>query len=246
MRVSQQPAYVLHHYSYGETSLLLEVFTRDHGRLGLLAKGARRMRLRQRPLLEPFQLLLIGWVGRGELPVLSAVEADGDAALLSGTTLYCGFYINELLLRLLHRHDPHERLFGAYRSSLLALRREESVEATLRVFEKRLLQEVGYGLVLENDMTDNAPIDPEAVYEYVINRGPVRLADRSRSSKAQAVTIRGMSLLALAREVLTDPVTLQETKALTRAALGHHLAGKPLNTRKLFRDLKHAPVSGSD
>jgi DNA repair protein RecO (recombination protein O) len=247
MRVTQQPAYVLHHYSYGETSLLLEVFTRSHGRLGLLAKGARRLHLRQRPLLEPFQRLLIGWSGKGELPVLSATELAGDPVFLEGSTLYCAFYMNELLLRLLHRHDSHELLFDAYSSALYALQNDASAEVTLRVFEKRLLQEIGYGLVLENDMTDNAPIEPAGIYRYVMNRGPVRVRSGDGADKVdQAVAIHGSSLLALAKEALVDSTALQETKTLLRAALSQHLAGKPLNTRKLFRNLKQAPFNESD
>jgi DNA repair protein RecO (recombination protein O) len=247
MRVSQQPAYILHHYSYGETSLLLEVFTRSYGRLGLLAKGARRLHLRQRPLLEPFQPLLIGWSGKGELPVLSAVELAGDPVFLQGSTLYCAFYVNELLLRLLHRHDAHELLFDAYGSAVSALHGQSSVEVTLRVFEKRLLQEIGYGLVLENEMTDNLPIDSAQVYRYVINRGPVRMTGSDSADELDhAVTIHGSSLLALAEETLGDATVLQETKALMRAALGHHLAGRPLNTRKLFRNIKHTPFDEWD
>lgn len=245
MRVNQQLAYVLHHYSYGETSLLLEVFTRSYGRLGLLAKGVRRVHLRRRPLLEPFQPLLVSWSGKGELPVVSEAELAGDPVFLQGLTLYCAFYMNELLMRFLHRHDSHELLFDAYGSALTMLQNESSAEATLRVFEKRLLQEIGYGLVLENDMTDNAPIDPAGMYRYVINRGPVRMTS-SDNTDDHAVTIQGSTLLALAREALGDAKVLQETKALMRAALGHHLAGRPLNTRQLFRNIKHTPFDERD
>ncbi len=132
MRISEQPAYVLHHYSYGETSLLLEVFTRDFGRLGILAKGARRARPRARVPLEPFQRLLIGWSGKGELPALTSVDLDDDPIFLSGEALYCGFYMNELLFRMLHRHDPHENLFVVYQSSLRALQADDIAEAIAR------------------------------------------------------------------------------------------------------------------
>ena len=247
MRITQQPAYVLHHYSYGETSLLLEVFTRSYGRLGVLAKGARRVHLRQRPVLEPFQPLLIGWTGKGELPLLSGAELAADPVFLQGSTLYCAFYMNELLIRLLHRHDAHELLFDAYGSALRALRDQASAEVTLRLFEKRLLQEIGYGLVLENEMTDNAPIDPAGMYRYVVNRGPVRVTGGDNVDKLDhAVPIQGATLLALARETLGDIKVLQETKALMRAALGQHLAGRPLNTRKLFRNIKHTPFDERD
>lgn len=246
MRVSQQPAYVLHHYSYGETSLLLEVFTRAYGRLGLLAKGVRRARVRQRTPLECFQPLFIGWSGRGELPVLSGVEPADDTIFLSGVGLYCGFYMNELLLRLLHRHDPHESLFDTYQSSLKALQLDKGPERTLRIFEKRLLQEVGYGLVLNNEIDDNAPIQSDAIYEYIVNRGPVRVAETGVQGPKRGVRIQGSSLLALARESLNDVTALRETKILMRVVLDEYLGGKPLNSRKLFRDLQQAPVVGTD
>lgn len=241
MRVAQQPAYVLHHYSYRETSLVLEVLTRGYGRIGLLAKGARRSRPRQRVVLEPFQPLLVGWVGRGDLPILAAAELDGEPTFLSGTTLYCAFYMNELLLRLLHRHDPHERLFDAYRAALRVLRDAGPVESTLRVFEKRLLQEIGYGLVLERSMPNDLPLDPGCVYEYQIERGPTAAGTYVAEAPAGSILIKGSSLLALANETLDgDPVALQETKALLRVALERRLPNKPLHSRKLFRELRSA------
>src|SRR3970282_94597 len=135
MRIHQQPAYVLHHRDYSETSLLLEVFRAHNGRIGLIAKGARRASSRMRVILKPFQRLLIGWSGKGELAVLTGAEQDAGAPALAGAALYCGFYLNELLLRLLHRHDPHEALFAAYRIALDALGRGGAHEAAMRVFE---------------------------------------------------------------------------------------------------------------
>ncbi len=247
MRVSQQPAYVLHHYNYRETSLVLEVLTREHGRFGLLAKGARRPRPRQRAVLEPFQPLLVDWAGRGELPILTAAELDGEPTFLSGTALYCAFYMNELLLRLLHRHDPHERLFDAYRVALRALRDAGPVESTLRVFEKRLLQEIGYGLVLERSTPDDLPLDPGRVYEYLIDRGPTPARPDAAAAPAGSILLRGSSLLALANEALNeDPVALQETKVLLRAALDRRLPGKALHSRKLFRELRAAVAADKE
>src|SRR3990172_6079289 len=111
MRIHQQPAFILHHRDYSETSLLLEVLTVRHGRLGLIAKGARRANSRMRGILKPFQRLLIVWSGKGELAVLTSAEVENTAITPEGQALYCGFYMNEILLRLLHRHDPHEGLF---------------------------------------------------------------------------------------------------------------------------------------
>lgn len=230
MRISQEPAYVLHHYDYGETSLLLEVFTRQQGRLGLIAKGARRPRSPLRAALLPFQPLAVSFSGRGELPTLTAVEASGSAALIGGATLFCGLYLNELLLRLLHRHDPHERLFLNYAQALARLGAGLNPEATLRVFEKRLLEDIGFGPVLDHDVQDGRPLQPEVRYRYLPERGPV-----AEGLDDEGIAIQGASLLALARESLEGEDILAETKRLMRALLARHLGVRPLATRDLFQ-----------
>ena len=230
MRIAQEPAFVLHHHHYGETSLLLEVFTRVHGRLGLLAKGARRARSPLRVALIPFQPLVVSFSGRGELPTLSGAESLAPAPVLGGDLLFCGLYLNELLLRLLHRHDPHERLFDRYADALGQLSANTRTEAVLRIFEKRLLEEIGYGLVLDHEVERETPIQPEIVYRYQPERGPVPDgADR------EGIQVRGRSLLALAAEHLEEASALQDAKALLRALLARHLGGRPLLTRNLFR-----------
>lgn len=235
MRLQQQPAFVLHQHDYSETSLLLEVFTANHGRIGLIAKGARRASSRLRGVLKPFQRLLIGWSGKGELAVLTTAESDGPGYPLEGPALYCGFYLNEVLLRLLHRHDPHGALFDAYQTALQRLRMDASNEPVLRVFEKNLLRELGYGLVLDQDIEAKTPIDGRAMYDYVLDRGPVRLTHPELNRPTEGVRVRGASLLALAQESLNDPVALRDAKALMRAALARHLGDRPLHSRKLFR-----------
>lgn len=235
MRVQQQPAFVLHGRAYSETSLLLEVFTSQYGRVGLIAKGARRPTSRLRAGLAPFQPLLIGWSGRGELMILTGAEPDGAEFGLHGESLYCGFYLNELLMRLLHRHDPHERLYAAYRQTLATLSGNGRVEAALRLFEKRLLREIGYGLSLEQDADDRSPIAADAVYEYVPERGPVRVDQPELQRRAHGVRVCGESLLALANDDLSTPRALRETKTLMRALLAPHLGDRPLHSRQLFR-----------
>lgn len=235
MRIHQQPAFILHHRNFSETSLLLEVFTAHHGHIGLIAKGARRANSRVRGILKPFQCLLIGWSGKGELAVLTAAEQDTPGAVLEGQALYCGFYMNEVLLRLLHRHDPHDALFEVYRTALQRLQRDDSREAVLRIFEKHLLRELGYGLVLDRDVADKTPIDPQAMYDYVFERGPMRLAHPELNLPTEGVRIRGASLLALSEETLDNPVALRDAKTLMRAALARHLGERPLHSRKLFR-----------
>ena len=231
MRVSQEPAYVLHHYDYGETSLLLEMFTRRHGRLGVVAKGARRARSPLRAALVPFQPLVMGFSGRGELLTLTAAEPAGAAPAIAGEALFCGLYLNELLLRLLHRHDPHERLFGSYSDVLGRLGGALDTEAALRVFEKHLLEDIGYGLVLDHEVQDGSPIQPEHLYRYVPERGPVI----AQAADGEGIAVQGASLLALAREHLVEEITLREVKHLMRALLARHLGERPLTSRGLFR-----------
>jgi DNA repair protein RecO (recombination protein O) len=231
MRVSQEPAYVLHHHDYGETSLLVELFTRQHGRLGLIAKGIRRARSPLRAALIPFQPLAVSFSGRGELPTLTIAEPAAAAPAIAGAALFCGLYLNELLLRLLHRHDPHERLFQSYADALSRLGVGQNPEALLRVFEKRLLEDIGFGLVLDHDVQDGTALQPGQLYRYLPERGPMMAA----TANGEGIAVHGASLLALACECLEDEAVLGEAKRLMRALLARHLGGRPLTSRDLFR-----------
>ncbi len=233
MRVHQQPAFILHQRPYSETSLVLEVFTRAFGRLGLLAKGARRPTNRSRGALAPFQPLLIGWSGRGELPILTNAECDGVGPATAGRALYCGFYMNELLMRLLHRHDPHEVLYDRYRASVFDLKGDSDNEAMLRLFEKHLLREIGYGLLLERDINHRAPIRVDSVYDYRLDQGPIHV-DTPEAAPMRGVKLHGATLLALANETFADAQCLREAKLLMRTILAQHLGDKPLHSRRLF------------
>lgn len=245
MRVQQQAAYILHARDYSETSLTLEVFSARFGRLGLLAKGARRPSSRVRGLLKPFQPLLLSWTGRGELPILTAAEPDGESPMLGGAALYCGFYLNELLVRLLHRHDPHETLYGAYREALASLAGYDNTESVLRRFEQRLLSEIGYGLVLDRDADSSAVIDAQAWYDYIPERGPVQVQDPD-PTRIQGVLLRGASLIALAQNELIGAETLRDAKRLMRAMLARYLGDQPLHSRKLFHTVgvRNAQMTG--
>jgi DNA repair protein RecO (recombination protein O) len=231
VRVAQQPAFILHRYNYSETSLLLEAFTRDLGRVGLIAKGARRGNSEQRALLNPFQPLLIDWTGRGELATLMRADAEQPAVSLQAKALYCGFYLNELLLRLLVRHDPHEDLFSWYQQALERLQNAADIEASLRVFEKRLLQAIGYGLVLDRT-ADGESIDAGREYVYVPDRGAVPAEKRGL---VEGAAIHGAALLGLHTEELRDEGVLRESKMLLRSVLAQYIGDKPLQSVRLFR-----------
>ncbi len=226
-----QQAYLLHRRPYRETSLLLEVFTREAGRKGLIARGARRGKSPLNGILQAFQDLLLSWSGRGDLGTLTQVEARGQPLRLAGRQLLSGFYLNELLMRLLHRHEPHPGLFDAYQLALDGLQRALPVEPVLRIFETRLLGALGYGLNLEHCIDDGEPLDPEASYHFQHDRG----AWLSPPPGLDTIPVSGASLLALGEGNISEPGQLREAKQLLRQALRHHLGDKPLQSQRLFR-----------
>lgn len=231
-KVDGQPAFVLHAYPFRETSLIAEVFSRDYGRVALLARGARRPRSSLRGLLLAFQPLELGWAGKGEVQTLMKAEWQGGQPLLGGKALFCGYYLNELLMHLLPREDAHERLFSLYAETLR--RFADGVrEADLRRFERALLQELGYGLTLGHD-AEGVPLEPSAHYAYEIERGPVRLTARGQS----ALSVSGRTLLDLARDDFDDARSLGEAKQLMRALIAHYTGGRELETRKIFKELQ--------
>lgn len=235
-KVDGQPAYVLHTYPFRETSLIVEVLSRDFGRMALLARGARRPRAAIRGLLMAFQPLEVAWAGKSEVLTLMKAEWQGGQPLLSGEALFCGFYLNELLMHLLPREDAHERLFARYADMLVRLAADPGGkvrEADLRSFEKSLLQELGYGLTLSHDSEGRA-IVPEGHYAYRMEQGPVRL----EHADAAPQVVSGRTLLDLEAEDFADPRSRSEAKQLMRTLMAYYLAGKELETRKIFKELQ--------
>ena len=232
-RIKLEPGYILHHYPYRDTSLLLEVFTKDHGRLGLVARGARGPANRQRPSLQSFRPLLVSWSSRGELGTLTGCESNGPVITLEGTALFSGFYLNELLMRLLLRQDPHAGLFHCYEQTLKGLG-VEGGQRSLRLFEKKLLEELGYGLQLEHDVQGHQPLVADGAYEFRLEHGPVAVP-RSHSG---ALCFSGKSLISLQRGELSDAESLRDAKRLMRAALNLYLGERPLKTREVMRQVQ--------
>ncbi|HUW25608.1 MAG TPA: DNA repair protein RecO [Gallionella sp.] len=233
-RQQDEPAFVLHSYPFRETSLILDVFSHRHGRLAVVARGARRPRSALRGVLMNFQPLLLSWFGKGEVRTLHSAEWQGGQPYLQGTALMCGFYLNELLLNLLARDDPHEQLFDYYRATLHRLAHEIDHATTLRCFEKHLLQELGYALTLEREAGSDKPIRAEVCYRFVVERGA--LPDDGHTQTG--LPVLGKTLLDMATDDYADPVTAQQSKQLMRVLLNHHLAGKILHTRELVRELQ--------
>lgn len=224
-RVQLEPGYVLSVRSYRETSALLEALTPSHGRVGLVARGARGAKSRQRAALQPFQRLLLSWSEHGELGTLTAAEGDGAPAALAGEAIFSGWYANELLLRLTARRDPHPGLFDAYGVMLGALAGGRAAPA-LRVFEKRLLAELGYAVHLPDDLA------PEHWYSLDDDNSVRRVA------QGAAGAYRGASLLDLARESFGSDDSLRDARRLLRSALEPHLGGRALRTPDLLRALR--------
>lgn len=238
IQTSHQLVYVLHTYPFKETSLVVELFSQQFGRVAAVAKGARRPRSAMRGMLQSFQLLNGTWSGKNELKTLHSLDWHAGLTLIKGEALMCGFYLNELLLRLLPREDAHEALFVYYADTLYALSQvaptDNNAELAniLRRFELRLLQELGYAIPLSED-EDGEPIVAEKIYRYQAEYGACELA-----ATKNGVQLKGETLLAMARGDYRDVQTQVQSKQLMRYLLAHYLGDKPLHTRQLLIDLQ--------
>lgn len=231
-RIADQPGFVLHSYPYKETSLIVDVFSRDHGRIALVAKGAKRPHSKLRGVLQTFQPLSVGWSGKAEVRTLTAAEWVGGLLPLEKSALLCGFYLNELLVKLLARDDPHPALFDHYVSALNQLAHDEPAPIVLRKFERALLKETGVASDWRTcTMTRNAII-LEQIYVVDPERGP-------RPARPADVwpRVSGKTLLDMENEDYADALTQTQSKFLMRFLLAHHLSGAPLNTRQILIDL---------
>jgi DNA repair protein RecO (recombination protein O) len=231
-RAEHEAAFVLHTYPYKETSLIVEAFTRRFGRVALLARGARRPRSALRGVLLAFHPLRLTWSSSAELGNLIGAEWAGALNPLAGRSLMCGFYLNELLLRLVPRDDPHETLFDAYAETLASLSSCDDFSPVLRAFEKRLLAELGYAPLLERDAASR-PIDPQRLYVYEPERGPLP-AERAHAGE---LLVRGQTLLDVANDDYARAETRDEARQLMRALIGERLHGQVLHTRTVLMEL---------
>ncbi len=232
-RIYHQPGFVLHSHPYSESSLVIEVFTRDHGRVALLAKGARRPGSQLRGVLQTFQPLEISWSGKSEVKTLTAAEWVGGMQPLENASLLYGYYLNELLLKMLAKEDPHEGLYQAYASALGRLSEMAAAQSALRMFELALLEETGVASDLSMDVVNQTPVHPERLYVVDPENGP-----RPAEATDDAPHILGRTLLDMVQGDYSDAVTQQQSKLLMRYLLAHHLNGVPLQTRKILMDLR--------
>lgn len=231
-RVSSQPAFVLHSYPYKETSLIIDVFSRDYGRVALVAKGAKRPHSKLRAVLQTFQPLTVSWSGKAEVRTLTSAEWIGGLLPLEKSALLCGFYLNELLVKLLARDDAHPALFDHYIATLNQLAHDEPALIVLRKFERALLKETGVGGNLSVCTTTGRPVEHSEIYVVDPERGP-----RPAHPADNTPRVNGKTLLDMEQEDYSDNTTQTQSKFLMRHLLAHHLGGAPLNTRQILIDL---------
>ncbi len=232
-RVENARASILHQRPYRETSLLLEVFSRDYGRIGLVANGARRPKSRLRALLQPLREVILSWQIRGELGTLRMAEACSREPVLAGDALYAGFYMNELLMRLCVRADPHPELYDTYRVALTRLAELQPPGLVLRLFEKDLLESIGYGLQLQLETQSGQPVNPREQYLFDVQQGPQIAADKGENR-----TVSGEALLALHSGDLTDPAHRRAAKQILQQAIARLLDNKPLRTVQTLKQMQ--------
>ena len=237
-RTEHEPAFVLHSYPYKESSLIVEAFTRHRGRVALLARGARRPRSAIRGTLLSFHPLRLSWSAAAELGTLTAAEWVGGQAALSGMGLMCGFYMNELLLRLLAREDAHEALFDAYATAIGRLGAGDEPAAVLRGFELRMLGELGYAPPLDRDAGSGAPVQAGTRYAYLPERGPLAQRGAQPGGTDEEFTVSGQTLLDMSRGDFTRPETREAARRLMRRLIAARLAGQTLHTSDMLRELQ--------
>ncbi len=234
MRVALQPCFVLHSRQYGDTSLIVELFTKDYGRISLLAKGYRSQKKRSQNL-QAFNELMVSWQGRGELKTLTAIESSIVPKQLVGVRLYSGLYVNELLMRLLQKADAHSELYQDYANLLYDIHSDKDIEISLRKFEFKLLAELGYALDCEMEADTDQKIQADQVYRYIADQGFFPAANYDQQKREMFV---GEDLLNIAAGKFESLASKRAAKRLVRLALAPHLGDKPLKSRELFLSIQ--------
>lgn len=240
MKVEHQPAYVLHHRPYRDTSALVDFITPDHGRLSGLVRGVYRKHKDaavQRALLQPNTPLLLSWFGKTSLKTITSIESVAPPFTCSGERLYCAFYINEVLTRLLPPNEANVILFERYSTVLKSLSETEPVEPILRSFEYHLLATIGYALDLGRDCMTGDPVHPHHYYQFRVDRG-VQFYSAQPPQNSKLAIYSGAILLSVAQQDWESEHTRLGAKHLMRCWLGHYLGKKPLKSRSFFKTVK--------
>lgn len=224
--------YILHQRPYRNTSLIVDCLTECYGRQSLVAQGARRSTSRQSAVLQPFRLVRLSWIRRGELGRLTHVEADADSLDIRGDALLAAFYLNELLLRLVPSGDHNDEIISCYSSCLDQLAETRNAARALRLFELELLEALGYRLDLDHDCRTGKPIEPECDYVFE-HEGGLTVS----TTHAKMDTFPGTHLIALREHRLDEAASLSSAKRLLGGILKLHLGSRPLKTRQVMRDI---------
>lgn len=232
-RIQNEPAWLLHHRPFRDSSQILDILSRDHGRLAVVAKGSRGAKSKLRGILRPFLPLQLSWVIRSDLGTLTGAEMDGAPISLAGDALLSGYYVNELILNLLHRHDPQPEIFLAYGKTIERLAGSQDVAPGLRAFELELLRMLGYALNLDHDTETQEPLGSQQQYEYRAEQGPVPVSDREGP-----MVFTGAELDAIRKQQFKDPAVLRNAGSLLRNVIAYHLDGKELKSRKVLREMR--------
>ncbi len=227
-----EEGFVLHHRPYRNSSLIVDCLTAGYGRQALVAQGARRSETRQRSLLEPFRRVRLSWVRRGEMGRLTGIEAAAPAAALGGEGVLAGFYLNELMLRLVPRGDQNEAILSCYSSCLDRLAGSRQAARALRLFELDLLEALGFGIDLERDCRSGEPIEPDRLYIFE-HEGGLTASDASVTMEQYS----GRHLISLREHALDDGESLRAARQLLGGILRNHLGDRPLRTRAVLRDI---------
>jgi DNA repair protein RecO (recombination protein O) len=239
LQIEMQAGWLLHSRPYRDTSMLLDFFTDESGRVSAIARGIRNPKAKNKALLQPFIPLYISLSGRGELQNLRQVEARGTALFLRGESLFSALYVNELMVRLVAGHEKDKELFGAYSSVLQELSTGADIEPLLRLFELRLLENLGYGLQLSHEADSDNPVVAEGWYYLQTDGGFVRQLQVAQLNVDPAVNnlYAGAELQNISRADFSHPNTRKVAKRLLRLVLQQHLSERPLGSRDLFKAL---------
>jgi len=232
-RVQEQAAFILHHRPFRDSSQILDVISHDHGKLAVVAKGSRAARSRLKGILRPFMPLSVSWVMKSDLGTLTGAEILGAPLRLSGDALLSGYYVNELVLHFLHRHDPQPAVFDAYGRTIRELASSDvDIAPCLRRFEVELLRQIGYALNLDREYGSNKNLDADQHYEYRVEQGPVAV-----SRTEGPLVFNGDMLNAISQQRFEEPNVLRAANRLLRDVISFHLGGKELKSRKVLLDI---------
>lgn len=240
-RIQQQPACILHHRPFRDSSQILDIVTRDHGKIALVARGSRGSKSRLSGILRPFLPLSISWVAKGDLGTLTGAEAAGPPMGIHGEAVLAAFYVNELLINFLHRHDPQPEIFGLYQAVIARLGSSDQIAATLRSFELELLRFLGYAVSFHPDAAADVELDPNRHYSYRVEQGPIAV-DRAEGP----MVFKGEVLQSIRSQSFEDPEILRAANRLLRQVINHHLGGKELKSRKVLAGLHRSRISAPD